>query len=40
VPPLVAEVAFGAERFEQAVDWYQLAAAPLRRQHRAAEDEL
>jgi dethiobiotin synthetase len=40
VPPLVAEVAFGAERFEPAVDWYQLAAAPLPRQHRAAEDEL
>jgi dethiobiotin synthetase len=39
VPPLVAEVAFGAERFEPAVDWYQLAAAPARREDSVREDE-
>jgi dethiobiotin synthetase len=39
VPPLVAEVGFGAERFEPAVDWYALAAEPARRVHARQEDD-
>jgi dethiobiotin synthetase len=31
VPPLLAEVGFGTERFKPAVDWYQVAAEAIKR---------
>jgi dethiobiotin synthetase len=31
VPPLLAEVAWQAERFDRVVDWYPLAAEPVAR---------
>lgn len=38
VPPVLAEVAFGAERFDPPVDWYQLAAEPARPPDARQED--
>jgi dethiobiotin synthetase len=39
VPPLVAEVPFGAARFEPAVDWFRLAAPPARPNPREQDDD-
>jgi dethiobiotin synthetase len=39
VPPLLAEVGFGAARFEPAVDWYKLAQGAVHQQRFHEEDD-